>query len=339
MYDVVTIGDAFLDFYIFSNDFKVQNDRGFKSGKSLSFDYGAKIDVEKIEYHTGGSAVNAAICFAKNELSASILSFAGDDSAAKKIIGRIEECGVSAELLKHDAQPTNTSIIISCHGDRTILAYHGERDYNDLTLAKNLKTGWFYLAPIKENSAILENKIIEHIAKNGSGLVWNPGPPQIKEGVKKNKHLLHLCNILILNREEALDFSGCGKTTIEDCLKNLYDFGPKLVVVTNGKAGAKAFDGEVFYQIDSSPDERIDATGAGDSFASALASKIILESDGVKAQSFFPEREVILEALKWGIVTSGLVVGKVGANSGLVSKSEIVEKSENLVKLEAKVYS
>lgn len=340
MFNIVTIGDAFQDLFVFSDDFKVLNDRSFKSGKSLSFGYGAKIDVKRIEYHSGGSAINTALCFSKIGFQTSILTFLGNDSPAEKIISQLEESGASTEMVKNDSMPTNTSIILSQGGDRTILSNHGERNFNDLALPKSLKTNWFYLAPIGKVHASLENKLIENIAKNGSGLIWNPGLPQIKQGIKANKHLTHLCNVLILNREEALDFSGCGKSRIEDCLKTLHDFGIKLVVVTDGKNGAKAYDGEVFYQIDTTPDERVDATGAGDAFSSGFVSRIIIECrDDVKAQSFVPDRQIITEALKWGIVVSGSVVGQVGANTGLLSKAEIIANSEKLVKLEAKVYN
>ncbi|MEI6144487.1 MAG: carbohydrate kinase family protein [Candidatus Berkelbacteria bacterium] len=339
MLDVLAIGDAFQDLFVFSDDFKVLPERSFKSGRSLSLDYGAKIDVDEIQYHSGGSAVNSVVCFAKIGFETSILSFIGNDSPAEKIISQIEGVGVSTEVIKNDSEPTNTSIILSCDGDRTILSYHGNRNFNDLQLPKSFKTSWFYLAPIGRECAALENKLIENIAKNGSGLIWNPGPPQIKQGAKANRHLLHLCNILILNREEALNFSACGKSQAEDCLKSLHGFGAKLVVITDGKNGARAYDGEVFYQIDSSPDKRIDATGAGDAFASSFSARIISECGESKAQKFIPTREAIIEGLKWGIVNSGAVVGFIGGNTGLLSKQEIIENSEKLVKLEAKVYS
>ncbi len=338
MYDVVTIGGAFQDLFVFSNDFKVLRDPSFKSGSSLCFDYGAKLDVERIEYHSGGSAVNTALCFSKLGFSTALLTFLGSDSSAEKIISQIEIAGISSQLLKQDNQPTGTSIILSHNGDRTILSYHGDRDFNQLKLAKNLKTNWYYLSALGKKIDDLENKLIENIAKNGSGLIWNPGPLQIKQGALANRHLLHLCNVLILNREEAMSFSACGKTKIEDCLKTLANFGPKLVVVTDGKNGARVYDGKVYYQINASDDERVDATGAGDAFASTMASRIIQDCSDKKAQSFTPDRETILEALKWGIVNSGSVVGHVGGNSGLLSTSEIIKKAEKMIKLEAKVY-
>jgi sugar/nucleoside kinase (ribokinase family) len=338
MYDVVTIGDAFQDLFVFSDNFKVLRDPSFKSGKSLSVDYSAKIDAKEIQYHCGGSAINTSISFSKSELKTAIITFFGNDLSSEKIKNEIEDFGVITELSNNDDKPTNTSIILSHNGDRTIITYRGARKFNDLKLAKTLKTNWFYLSPIGKESESLENRLVENIAKNGSGLIWNPGSWQIKSGAKSNKHLLQLCNTIILNREEAIDFSQIGNSKIEECLKALHDFGIKLIVITDGKNGAKAYDGSVFYQIDSSSDERVDATGAGDSFASGLSSKIIIETTG-KPQKFFPSRETIIEGLKWGIVNSGSVVGHVGANTGLLTKSEIADKVANLTKFDVKVYS
>jgi len=263
----------------------------------------------------------------------------GSDSPAEKLFSQIEAAGISPGLVKNDTKPTNTSIILSHKGDRTILSYHGERNFNNLTLAKNFKSGWFYLSPVGKQSDTLENKIVGNIAKSGAGLIWNPAPRQIKQGARAYKHLLHLCNILLLNREEAMTFSACGRSEIEDCLKSLHDFGCKIIVVTDGSRGAKVYDGSVFYQIDPTPDERVDATGAGDAFGSAFSARIILEPKDVKNQGYSPSKDVIAEALKWGIIVSGSVVGQVGANTGLISKPQILERSEKLVKLEARVYS
>jgi len=339
MYDVVTIGDVFQDLFIFSDDFKVIVDRSFKSGKSLSFDYGAKIDINKLEYHTGGSANNSALGFAKVGLSTSIVSFLGLDSFGEKILSELDDAGVNTGNMKCNNKSTNTSIILSSHGDRTILSYHGENDYSHLPIAKNLKTKWFYLAPIGKEINQLENKIVENIAKNGSGLIWNPGPSQIKFGAKSFRHLLRLTNILFLNREETLTFSDSGQMQVESSMKILHDFGAKIIVVTDGAKGTKCFDGSVFYQIEATDDKRIDATGAGDSFASSFSAVIIHDCDAKKPQSHIPERKIIEQALKSGIIVSGSVVSKIGAHSGLISLAEIANREKKLVKLQPTIYT
>lgn len=339
MYDVVTIGDIFQDLFIRSSDFKVIVDRSFKSGKSLSFDYGAKLDIEEIEYHSGGSAANTALCFARAGLSASIISFLSPDSFGEKILSEFSQAGVDCENLKNNNQPTNVSVILTSHGDRTILSYHGENDYNQLPVAKNLKTKWFYLAPVGKEMDKLENKIIEHIAKSGAGLIWNPGQSQIKLGAKSFRHLLQLTNILFLNREETLIFSGSGQSQVENSMKVLHGLGAKIIVVTDGAKGAKCFDGSVYYQIDPTTDKRIDATGAGDAFASAFSTCVIKNCREKKAQKYLPERGIIEQSLKWGIIVSGSVVSQVGAHSGLLSSAEISEREKKLVKLEPLVYT
>lgn len=339
MYDVVTIGDSFEDLFVKSSDFKVIKDRSFKSGKSLSFDYGAKIDIENLEYYSGGSAINCALAFSKINLSTSIFSFLGSDSAGEKILDELNMASIGTGSIRKSNHPTNCSIILRCSGDRTILSYHGDNNYDELAPAKSFKSGWFYLAPIGKKADKLENRLIENIAKNGSGLIWNPGPTQIKKGARTFKHLLRLINIIFLNREEAMSFSGGGRSETEEVMKKIKEFGPKIVVVTDGKNGAKCFDGEVFYSIETTEDKRVDATGAGDAFASAFSSCIIKNCQEEKAQKFVPIREVIEQSLKWGIIVSGSVVGQIGAHGGLLTIKEISDQEKKLVKLEPSVYT
>lgn len=339
MYDVVTIGEAYQDLFIFSDDFKVIIDRSFKSGKSLSFDYGAKIDIKNLEYHSGGSAVNSALCFAKIGFSVIIFTFVGQDNAAEKIITELNNLSIDTSQIKIVDDPTGTSIILSKDGDRTILSYHSDRKYSDLSITKNLKTKWFYLAPLGKDSDDVEDKIVQNIAKNGAGLIWNPGSAQIKQGVKSFRHLLRLCNILVLNREECLNFSNGSSSKIEDAMRSLNKIGAKIIVVTDGKNGAKCFDGEVFYSINITEDKRIDATGAGDAFASSFSSVIIKNCNAKKPQFYLPSRKIIEQSLKSAIIVSGSVVGKIGAHSGLLSPEEISDREKKLVKLEPSVYT
>jgi sugar/nucleoside kinase (ribokinase family) len=64
----------------------------------------------------------------------------------------------------------------------------------------------------------------------------------------------------------------------------------------------------------------VDATGAGDSFASAFVGRFI-----GKAKDNFTDQYLISEALKAGIINSTSVVNKLGAEEGLLSKSGIDE--------------
>jgi sugar/nucleoside kinase (ribokinase family) len=128
-----------------------------------------------------------------------------------------------------------------------------------------------------------------------------------------------------LNREEAIKFIDYPvKPTDTEVMKKMFLFGPKIIVVTNGKEGAKAYDGHNFYHIDAfNSIRKVDATGAGDSFATGFSGKLI--SEGWRGEN---NSELIVEALKWGVVNSSSVLGYVGAQKGLLNSSEIEKEAK-----------
>lgn len=340
-YDVVTIGDIFEDIFVFPETAKISNLTQSKLSKSLCFGYGDKIDIENISRQVGGSAANAAANFAKIGLTTGIISSLGTDSSSEKIYEKISQSGIDlSHIKKNNSENNNLSIILSYGGDRTILTYHGCKDCLSFTPNKSLKTNWFYLAPLKDNCEVVENRIIEIIARDGCGLFWNPGGDQIEKGVRNYKHLLRFCNTIFLNREEALEFTKTSSNkNIKDLLKIFFDFGVKIVVITDGKAGSTCYDGKLFYKIGPTSDERVDATGAGDSFASTFAANIIINFDNGKSQGYIPEKSVIEKSLKMAAIVSGSVVTKIGAQPGLLTLEEIKKIEEKMVKFEVEIFS
>ena len=81
-YDVITIGSATRDVFIWPKNSEIQvvKDKKYKTGEGMCFNLGSKIDVPEIHFRTGGSAVNAAVTFAKQGLKASALCRVGKDS-------------------------------------------------------------------------------------------------------------------------------------------------------------------------------------------------------------------------------------------------------------------
>lgn len=340
-FDVVTIGDCFEDIFLFPEEAKIVDDRKFIAGKGLCFGYGDKVPISKIIYQVGGSAANTAVNFAKLGLETGIISAVGQDSQGEKTQQYLESAGVDVGMIKRKKESnSNISVILSFKGDRTILTYHGVNDLSGYVPIKSLKTRWVYLAPLGDKSEIVENRIIEIIAKNAVGLIWNPGSHQVNRQIKDLKPALNLCNILFVNREEAYLLSDMSrKSTIEEVMEFIFSCGTKIIVVTDGAKGAKCYDGQRFYNIAASGDKRVEATGAGDAFASTFASNIIKNSLDNKNQSFIPDRDLIEESLKSSIIVSGSVVGNIGAQAGLLSFSEINQRKKELVKVEATVYT
>lgn len=340
-YDIVTIGDCFEDIFLFPEEAKLLEDKAFSSGRGLCFGYGDKVAIKEIIYQLGGSAANTAANFAKLGLKTSIISPVGGDSQGEKTVASLGSFGVDTSMIRRQKElNSNISVILGFQGDRTIFTYHGARESDDFLPPVSLKSSWIYLAPLAEKSEAVENRIIEIIAKNATGLIWNPGSYQIRRSIKDLLPILKLCNLIFLNKEEACELSKISsRAAIEEAMKIIHSCGTKVIIVTDGAKGAKCYDGQRFYNIPSSGDKRVEATGAGDAFASAFSVNVIKNSSENKNQGFVPDRDLIEKSLKTGIIVSGSVVGNIGAQTGLLTPTEIDGKERELVKIQATVYT
>lgn len=315
-YDVVTIGDAFEDVFV-EPDLEVKSDARFAGGRGICFEFGEKIPLNSVVYEIGGSACNTAVGFSRLGYKSAIITTLGDDTPKDKVLERLESENVDRSQIKitKDVE-TGFSVIFNISGERTIFVYHGIKDYSSIEIKKSLKSRWYYIAPLGKNTDKIENEIIGKLAVDGSRIAWNPSATQIEQGANHFHHLLKCVSVLFLNRAEALKFLNRPvRPQVDELMKDLHNFGPKIVVMTEGKKGAKAYDGEIFYDIEASSRLQIvDATGAGDSFAVGFLGRLLNENWREKIES-----NIIKDALRWGIKNSGSVIQYIGAQKGLLT--------------------
>lgn len=316
-YDVVTIGDASEDIFVRPKDLRIVRDTRFVTGRGASFELGEKILLEDVEYEVGGSACNNAVAFSRQGYSTAAIVAIGDDTPGEKIEKQFTKENVDlSHVKKRSSYKTNFSVIFNIGDERTIFVYHGLEDYCCLKPPSSLKTEWIFLAPLGPKSDATIDGVVSLAAEKNVQIAWNPGGRQIKKTAQHYRNLLACTKVLFLNREEAIKFVNFPVAPqTNEIMKVLNSYGVKIVVVTDGKKGAKVFDGKHIYHADALSQERVDATGAGDSFATGFTGRIML-SDELNP-------EVITEALKWGIINSTSVVGKIGAQKGLLSKYQI----------------
>lgn len=318
-YDIVTIGDAFEDVFV-TPDLEVRSDRMMTSGRGIVFELGEKIPLKTVNYEIGGSACNAAVGLSRLGYKTSIVTLLGDDTPKDKVLERLSIEEVSTDnLIIDDKYQTGFSVIFNFDGERTIFVYHALKDYDDLKIKKSLRSKWFFLTSLGENTQAIENKLIEEVAENSSYLAWNPGAKQIAKGASHFRHLLKCTSVLFLNREEAIKFVDFPvRPRIEEVIKKLYEYGVKIVVVTDGDKGAQAYDGKNFYDIPARNVQRIESTGAGDAFAVGFMGRLLNENWREDIAL-----ECIKDALKWGIMNSSSVIQHIGAQPGLLKRDEI----------------
>jgi sugar/nucleoside kinase (ribokinase family) len=210
---------------------------------------------------------------------------------------------------------SNYHFVLWYQNERTILVKHTEFPYSfpqDIEEAK-----WVYLSSLASNSADYHKEIIEYLKKYpNSKLVFQPGTFQIKLGVEVLKDIYERTEILFCNLSEIkriLNTEEDDKIKLMDMLRSL---GPKIVIMTDGLKGAYLNDGTDVYFMPVYSTSSYESTGAGDAFASAFISALILGKD-------------LKEALTWGPVNAMSVVSQVGSQKGLLSQDKLEEYLAN----------
>lgn len=328
MYDIITIGDCMRDIFLFPapdemekpvSDEEIKSREHLPAGKAdfeeyLVFGLGDKITIDDVEFSIGGTAANVAAGSAKLGLKTGIISAIGGDNAGQEIIDTLKGKKVETGQIKvYKSKKSSFSVIISYKGERTIFVYHAFEP-ESFFLPKELKTNWLYLGPMAKGYERIFNQIVSFVVNRNIKVAINPGAIQIKNGLGSFGGLSRLIEIIFLNREEAQSLSGLpGVPKIKDMAKIINLSGPKTVVITDGKEGAYVYTENDFFKVGIYPGHRLDATGAGDTFAAGFLAALI-------------EGEQLRECLKWGVVNSASVIEKIGAQEGLLKKSVIKKR-------------
>lgn len=312
MFDIISIGDATIDTFIFVKDLEVKEINGQKKAQ---INWGDKLPVQDFYRSVAGNAANNAVGSAKLGLRTAFYTVLAHDTGGREIVHKMEKEGVSTRyIIKNDKHPTNNSIVLSHDGERTIFVYHEHRKYQ---LPKFAHSNWIYLTSMGEGFEKIYHDLAKHIDRFNVRLGFNPGTFQLRKGPEFNKLILERTDVLSLNVEEAQSWVGdCGRDSFELC-DHLRHLGPKAVVLTDGRSGAYSLSDEGFYYIESFPGPLIEATGAGDGFTTAYLAALI---HGLTHS----------EALRWGPVSAGSVVQKIGPQAGLLTKGELESRLKKM---------
>lgn len=329
MSTITTIGGATRDLTFLTNQGKViETPENLTEQALLAFEYGAKIRSNEVYFNFGGGACNVAATFAKLGIETAVNCRIGNDDDGKAVIKNLEKIGANTNLIQIDEnKKTGFSLVVvnknEGGGDRVIFVYKGASDYLEVEKNNINKNEWIYLTSLAGNWEESLSEISEAVQENKIKLAWNPGATQISAGKDKLAKLLKNTEVLIVNKDEAIELIQNDKNIKMDyndinnpavLCKTIKKLGPKIVVVTDGKEGAYLFsDDDSILFSPATSEKRIDTTGAGDSFGSALVGGYILTGD-------------LETALKYGVINSGNVVSEYGAQNGILNKEEIEKR-------------
>lgn len=325
-YDVVSIGGATRDIIFYSGQGKLMyTPEDLTRQKMLAFEHGAKVISEEVFFSLGGGGCNTAVAFARLGLKVASIVRVGKDREGDAILDDLQEEGVDTEFIERDDSLSTGFSFIAVDKktkDHVAFLYRGANSQlviSDSQLEK-IPTKWFYVTSLTgRNWPKTALAIARNVKLRGIKLAWNPGETQLKGGVRNLTKLLKVCDVLFLNLDEATElvlsaerrFSQIGKPGA--LAMKICSFGPKIVIITFGRKGVQAYDGEKLIVKKAKNVPTKDTTGAGDCFGASFLTGMI-------------KYNRIDKSLKMGIENTASLVQKIGAQSGLLKWKDLKNK-------------
>lgn len=318
-YQVITIGSTTLDAFM-TLDHEKLSCRINNETNEICFHQGDKVDVQRYDFQMGGNATNVAVGLSRLGVKATLCSEIGDDEFSIKIRNALAHEQIERLFVteKHNSQ-TSFSVIINVKGDRTIFVQDVERDHHfDIS---DVTCEYIYLTSLGREWQTPYKKAVEFVKENECKLVFNPGSRQLFEGHETVRHVIAHTDVLVVNKEEGehllfgekkIDSSN-EHSYIKELLQGLRKMGPSLVVITNGQHGSFALNSEDEYFYRELYEARVvERTGAGDAYTAGFLAGLI-------------HKMPIPDCMTWGAVNSSSVVGHIGAEAGLLTRTEMLE--------------
>ena len=308
MYDIIAVGSATVDIFMDTGSklFQKADAKGH-----IRVPFGSKILIEKLRMDTGGGGTNTATAFSRLGLKTGYIGKIGCGENSQRVLQWLKKEGISTELVsKSKSSRTGLSVILDAKGrDRTILAYKGSNDdlrWSDINESK-LKTKWIYLCSLMGKSYEVLEKISSYAKKKNIKVAFNPSSYLARKGKRFLSNVLKNTDVLIFNREEAQLLAG-KETDIKKLIKKVHETGPKAVVITGGEKDVYAYDGIRTYCLTPNHRKIVEATGAGDAFASGFVAgmakgkniKFCLQLGLAESESVITHYGAKNKLLKWG---------------------------------------
>lgn len=312
-FDLIAVGNATIDEFLTLQN-ATEHIR-LENGE-LRIKAGEKIPVDACEFLLGGNAANVSAGLSRAGFNVALMAEIGTDEFSEKIIGALKKENVSDSLLKRNKNSSSTfSVILNFAKERTIFSQHLRKEH-DFSF-DNVEASWVYLTSLGEDWRTPYQKVFDFVKKSGAKLAFNPGTPQLRAGRQSIAEILKEAQILFLNMGEAMEISNLKSkiSNLEEMLKEIQKMGPKVVVVTDAEKGS--------YLVDDKSEilkhgivevEVVERTGGGDAYASGFMSAVLSGRNWE-------------EAMSWGAKNAAAVIGKIGAQTGLLTKEQLTSNN------------
>ncbi|GGJ25661.1 ribokinase [Streptomyces brasiliensis] len=254
----------------------------------------------------GGKGANQAMAAARAGATVSMIGAVGNDAFGTRLRDTLEHSGVDTDSLRTVEGPSGTAhIVVDDEGGNAIVVIPGANGTVDHLTPGDEGVIASADALLLQLEIPLDGVLAGALAarRHGVRTVLTPAPAR-----PLSAELLAATDLLVPNEHEAATLTG--RTDPRDAALSLLDQVPE-VVVTLGSVGC------LYLQRDAEPlvvpaprVTAVDSTGAGDTFAGALAVAL-------------SEERPIREALTWAAAAAAISVQREGASVSMPYRPEI----------------
>ena len=281
-----------------------------------------------MEFFIGGGGTNTAVGFSRLGFRTAYLGKIGNDENGSRILKCLKDESVAFIGATAKKGYSGYSVILdSVAEDRTIFAYKGSND--QLAAAdidfKKLNAQWFYFSSMMQKSFETQKRIVAHAAARKIKIAFNPSLYIAALGAHHIARILAHTEILIFNKEEAQALLGDTDSNIQNLCMKVAKFGPKIIVITDGRNGAHCYNTHehLFYIVMPAKVKIIETTGAGDAFSVGFVAGIMNDKPTETA-------------LKMGMLNAESVIAHRGAKNILLGKGLFRTAEKDRRKVEKK---
>jgi ribokinase len=327
LYEVICVGSVSKDIFFPTDEgIMIDTPEDITSQKKVAFELGGKYRVTDRYEAVGGVAANVVHGLTRLGHTAGCYSKLGKDEVGKWVTDEFRRAKVPTDLLFIDTEvKTDLSaiIVLTQNGERTIFHNRDANEKLEIIDEKFSNTTWVFVSALNGDWQKNLKKLLTLKEKYGFALALNPGQHNIKEDAGLILQAMTQADVLVLNKDEAIEIilgtqKEISREHLNDeifLLQTLKNSGANIIGMTDGKRGAWGFDGHEYWHCPIyTANGLVDSTGAGDAFGSGFFAALL-------------EGKSVADGLRWGIAESGSVIGAYGAIAGLLSKSAM----ENLI--------
>ena len=275
--------------------------------------------------HSGGAIFNTSVALGRLGISTGFLTGLSTDLFGEQLAEHLAESHVATSFSIRSDLPTTLAFVRLSDGHATYTFYDENTAGRSLTpdqlpdLPDTIEALYFGgISLISEPCA----EFYAALAVRESARRTVMLDPNIRPGFIKDEHRYrHRLNRMIAVSDivkvsdEDLDWILPGEAAMDTKASNLLLQGPKLVVVTRGSEGARAFlkSGET-VEVPAPKAEVIDTVGAGDTFNAGLLAHLASSDALAKSKLDCLTSQIVTDALSKGAVVAAVTVSRAGAN-------------------------